>query len=84
MSIPEESEYLLFEELYASGKTKKVKVLEKQYGTTLGIIKWQWQWKQYAFFVNTGAEERVFDMQSLSDIGAVIALLMGQRPKKKL
>jgi len=81
--IPEESEHLLFKELYTTGKTQKVQVMEKKWGTTIGTIKWEWKWKQYCLFINTGAQDYVMDHAMLLEIAAILAGLMHFKNKEK-
>lgn len=84
-NIPIESEHLLFEKLYTKGKTDKYRVLLKPYEPEIGVIKWQWKWRQYAFFTNPNveADNIIFDLAILKEITKVLEALMGQRKEKK-
>jgi hypothetical protein len=44
------SEYLLFREEEPNKKTRVVRVMAKQSGLLLGIIKWYGAWRHYCYF----------------------------------
>lgn len=54
--IIEGNKYIDFDLMGDSGKTQTWNVINKTYGTLLGIISWYSSWRQYTFIPSEGTE----------------------------
>src|SRR5207249_10513958 len=71
------SEYLEFVDVpNHSGKTRKVNVVSKKHGYSLGLIQWYGRWRQYVF---VPGPETVFNKQCLCDISDYLQEMMLER-----
>ena len=75
------SEYLEFVDVpNHSGKTRKVNVVSKKHGYSLGLIQWFGRWRQYVF---VPAPETVFNKDCLRDIAQYLQDMMDERSMEK-
>jgi len=73
------SEYLEFVDVpNHSGKTRKVNVVSKRHGYSLGLIQWYGRWRQYVF---VPGPETVFNRDCLRDIAQYLQEMMDERKK---
>lgn len=63
------SQYLYFDEVPCSTKTKKWDIISKSGGYPLGRIKWYGAWRQYCFFPDIGT---IWNKGCLEDINRFI------------
>jgi len=61
----DEPKWIRFVEQYTAGTTRKFSVENKQYDTTIGVIKWYPAFRKYSFFPATNC---VFEADCLRDI----------------
>lgn len=71
------SEYLDFIDVpNHSGKTRKVNVVSKKHGFSLGLIQFYGRWRQFVFIP---ASETVFNKDCLRDIAVFLDVMMADR-----
>jgi len=76
------SKYLLFSQVYFTGKTKRFEIISKSSGNILGRIAWKKEWRRYALNPNS-AFETFWDKDCLNDIENFLDKLMYERKIKK-
>ncbi len=72
------SEFLHFETIRDTGKTKFVAVMSRRQGNRLGMIHWYGPWRQY---VMAPEPETVWNAGCLDDVNAFMRELMRERRK---
>lgn len=70
------SEYLRFDDLFSTGKTRIVAVVSAKHGFQLGQIRWYGRWRQYVLFPD---EATVFNPECLREIAEYIRSMMKER-----
>lgn len=76
-----ENDYIRFEKVGDTGKTKIWNVVSKKHGNVLGTIKWYGAWRQYTF---QPEDSTVFNPECLDTISRFIRNEMYRRDSAKL
>jgi hypothetical protein len=74
------SKWIDFEIGMSTGKTKVYKIVTKDGGAQIGLIKWYSPWRKYSFFPH---QNTVFETDCLQDIISFINKLMLERKVEK-
>lgn len=72
--------WIRFDQIPYSGKTKKYRCVNKEFGSEIGIVMWYGAFRKYSFLPNPNM---VFESQCLKDIASFLESLMLERKTEK-